>query len=78
MFFKVGALIALSILNSGPGPSFLAPCVAQYLFYGMESLEMTPPNIEDVPDSIIKGRINQVRIIYFCGFLNSNIEWVES
>ena len=62
MFFKMGCLFALSILNSSPGPSFLAPCVVQYLFHGMESLEVTPPNIEEVPDSIIKGGRNQVRL----------------
>ena len=58
MFYKVGRLFGLSIVNGGPGPSFLAQCVVDYLFNGMNDGQLTPA-LEDVPDSLIEQKIRQ-------------------
>ena len=50
-------MIALSILNGGPGPSFLSPAVVDFLFGGIETIK---PQVEDVPDKLIKEKISQV------------------
>ena len=52
-------MFAVSILNGGPGPSFLSPAVVDYLFGG---IPMVKPQVEDVPDMVIKEKINQVGV----------------
>lgn len=59
MFYKIGRLFDLSIINSGPGPSFLASvCVVDYLLDGMNDGEITTA-LKDVPDSLIEQKTIQ-------------------
>ena len=53
-------MIALSILHGGPGPSFLAPCVVDYLFSGLVNVTAS---VEDIPDQSIQNKIRQVSMI---------------
>ena len=50
-------MIALSILHGGPGPSFFAPSIVDYLFGGISSVK---PSIEDVPEESLKKKIIKV------------------
>lgn len=50
-------MIALSILNGGPGPSFLSPAVVDFVFGG---ISIVKPQVEDVPDMLIREKIYQV------------------
>ena len=52
-------MIALSILNGGPGPTFLSPAVVDFLFGGLSTVK---PCVEDVPDMLIREKIRQVRM----------------
>lgn len=57
MYLRVGRIIALSILHGGPGPTFFAPIVVDYLFGGFSAVK---PCIEDVPDNELQLKINKV------------------
>lgn len=61
MFLAVGRMIALSILNGGPGPTFLSPAVVDYLFGGISTVKA---QIEDVPDMLTREKLRQVLLIY--------------
>ena len=50
-------MIAMSILNGGPGPAFLALYVVDYLFGG---LSVVRPLVEDIPDPQTQSKIRQV------------------
>ena len=55
----VGRMIAISMLNGDPGPSFLLPAVVDFLFGGIAKVK---PQVEDVPDMLIKEKISQVGV----------------
>ena len=46
--------MALSILHVGPGPTFLAPVITDYIFGGIAGLRA---NLEDVPDVEMKAKL---------------------
>lgn len=53
----MGKAIALSIVNGGPGPTFLAPVVVDYLFGGITCVK---PSVEDVLDETVRSKIQKV------------------
>ena len=55
LFFTVGKVFALSLMHGGPGPSFLAKSVVQYLLFGI-----TEGDILDVPEICIKDSLLKV------------------
>ena len=50
-------MIALSIINGGPGPVFFSSTVVDYLFGGISSVT---PSIDDVPDVEVQAKIRKV------------------
>ena len=50
-------MIAMSILHGGPGPTFLAPSIVDYLF---GRLSAVTPLVEDVPDMLTQNKIQKV------------------
>jgi len=56
--YEIGRLFGLSIVNCRAGPSFLASCVVDQLFDGMNDGEMTP-TLQDIPNSLVKQNIRQ-------------------
>jgi len=48
-------LFGLSIINGGPGPTFLAPCVVDYLFGGVDYGTVTTA-LKDILDSLIEQK----------------------
>ena len=46
-------MIALSIFNGGPGPSFLSPAIMHFIFGG---IPMVKPRVEDVTDMLIREK----------------------
>ena len=66
MYLCIGRIIALSILHGGPGPTFFAPIVVDYLFGGFSAVK---PCIEDVPDNELQSKINKVYIHTCTGML---------
>ena len=57
LYLCMGKMIALSIVHGGPGPSFFAECVVDYIFNGLGSVSA---RIVDIPDASIKERIQNV------------------
>ena len=51
--------MALSIMYGGPGPSFLAPVVIEYLFGGI-AMASVEASVDDVPDEKLKEKILKV------------------
>ena len=56
-FYKMGTFIVLSITQGGPGPTFLAPSVVDYLFGGTEAAKGC---IDDVPDIEVREKLHEV------------------
>lgn len=61
MYLCIGRIIALSILHGGPGPTFFAPIVVDYLLGGFSAVQ---PCIEDVADNELQLKIKKVQCIY--------------
>ena len=53
----VGKVIAMVIVNGGPGPTFLSPAIVDYLFGGMTAVKAT---VEDVLDVNVRAKITKV------------------
>ena len=56
-FYYVGQMIAVSILNGGPGPGCLTHAIVDYLTYGLKKVNAT---IEDVPNVVIQKYMKSV------------------
>jgi len=56
-FLIVGKIFSLSIINGGPGPSFLSRVVVDYLFGGVTAVKAT---VEDIIDDEVKAKIEKV------------------
>ena len=56
---EVGRFFAMSILQGGPPPSFLAPTIAHYILYGSVGLQA---QICDIPDNEIQAKVQKVCI----------------
>ena len=54
-------MIALSILHGGPGPSFFAPSIVDYLFGGISSVNPSDP---DFP-TIVGRQLNQLTVYFY-------------
>lgn len=63
VFRGIGKVIALSLLNGGPGPQFFAPSIAKYIL-GM-AVTKDDLRLEDVADSAIAGLIKKVSLCTF-------------
>ena len=50
-------MIALSIINGGPGPIFFAPVIIDCLFGGITAVKT---NIQDVPNETLQTKIKKV------------------
>ena len=61
-FKYIGQMIAVSVVQGGPGPQCLSPAVVDYLSYGIEKILATS---EDVPDTEIKYKLKMVCEIFF-------------
>ena len=59
-FFVAGRIVALSLVNGGPGFPCLADSVFNFLSYGLGNKVI--PDIHDFPDPFIKEKLNRVRI----------------
>ena len=57
VFFHIGQMLALSLMNDGPCASWLAPSCVSYLL-GTEDTDDLP--IEDIPDPDIRVKVNKV------------------
>lgn len=62
-FAYVGRFFALSILQGGPTPAFLAPSVARYLLSGLKELKPSP---DEIADGDIREKVQKV---WFVGLL---------
>lgn len=60
IYEHIGKAITLSILHGGPGPSFFATSVVDYLFGGMSAVS---PNIDDIPDDELRLKITEVALL---------------
>lgn len=47
VYTYIGQLMAMSIIQGGPAPTFLAPSIAQYLATGATGMK---PSVEELPD----------------------------
>ena len=56
-YYIIGKIFALSFIHGGPSPSFLAPCIIDYIIGGIENVT---PSISDVPDVEIQEAIRKV------------------
>lgn len=59
-YYRIGQLMAMSLLQQGSGFSYLAPPVYQYIS-GVE-LSMIDVSIEDVPSFELRSIIEKVRL----------------
>lgn len=57
LYLYVGRMIALSILQGGPGPVFFAPVIVDYIFGGISAVK---PSVDDVPDEELQLKIRKV------------------
>ena len=53
----VGEMIAVSLVNGGPAPSFFAPSVVEYIVHGMSKVKAT---VSEVPSQRIKNKLEKV------------------
>ena len=60
LYFCIGRMIALSIVHGGPGPSFFAESVINYIFNGLGAV---CAKIVEIPDASIRQRIQKVSIV---------------
>ena len=51
-------MIAMSIIHGGPGPTFFAPAVVDYLIGG--GISSVKPNVSDIPDVEVQSKIKMV------------------
>lgn len=58
-FYKMGVFIVMSLMQGGPGPTFFAPSVVDYLFGGTEAVKGC---IDDIPDIEICEKLHKVNI----------------
>ena len=65
-FKYIGNMLAASLLNGGPAPTFFADFVADYLVYGLEHVKV---NIRDVLNDKMKEKLTKVKIVTFCSVL---------
>ena len=56
-FVDVGKFFALSILQGGPTPAFLAPSVARYLLSGLKELK---PTLDEIADWDVREKVQKV------------------
>jgi hypothetical protein len=56
-FAYVGRFFALSILQGGPTPAFLAPSVARYLLSGLKELKPSP---DEIADGDIREKVQKI------------------
>ena len=54
----MGIFFAMSILQGGPAPTFMAPTIAHYLLHGNVGLQA---RITDIPDPEIQAKLRKVR-----------------
>ncbi len=54
---QVGKIVALSVINGGPGPIFFAPAIIDYLFGGITAVKT---DIHDVPNASLQRKIKKV------------------
>lgn len=59
-FHIVGVAIVLSLSQGGPGPTFFAPSVVDYLFGGISKVK---PRVEDIPDCEVQEKLSKVNKI---------------
>ena len=57
LYFCMGKMIALSIVHGGPGPTFFAESVVDYIFGGLGAVS---PRVSDIPDVVIRQRVQKV------------------
>ena len=56
---EVGTFFAMSILQGGPAPQFLAPTIAHYILYGSVGLQARST---DIPDGEIRAKVQKVSV----------------
>lgn len=56
-FLYVGKLIAMSIVQGGPGPASFSQWVYDYLTRGLDGVQVS---VNDIPDATIRDKLNQV------------------
>ena len=75
LYSYIGQMIAVSIVNGGPGPHCFSKAVANYICYGVSNMRATIP---DVPDGIIQEKLRQVSNIknssHYCGCFYLQLE----
>ena len=52
----------MSVIHGGPGPTFFAPAVIDYLIGGISSVKV---NISDIPDVQIQSKIKRYVLMIF-------------
>ena len=57
----VDKIIALSVVHGGPGPTFLADSVINYIFKDGNPIVVT--KVEDIPDESIRAKLKKVRLL---------------
>ena len=61
MYKIVGKIIALSVVHVGPGPTFLADSIINYIFKDGNPIVVT--KVEDIPDESIRAKLKKVRLL---------------
>ena len=56
-YFHVGQIISLYLMHGGPAPTFLSEAIADYILYGLEKINTS---INDVQDVDIKRKLQTV------------------
>ena len=56
-YMHVGIMIAASIIHGGPAPKFFAPCIADYITFGLDHVT---PTLEEIPDMSITSKLIKV------------------
>ena len=63
-FFIAGNLMAMSVVQGGPAPCFLAKWVYDYVAFGLsDGLDL---NIDDVKSVTLKGNLSKVKLFPLC------------
>lgn len=71
VYHHIGEMISVSLIHGGPAPIFLAPCVVDYMIYGIK----LKSNVSEVPNSKIREKLEEVGnnnddFFFFFGPLN--------
>ncbi len=71
VYYNIGVLVAITLLQSGPGLPILSRPVADYVVFG----EVQEISIDDVPDLSTKAVLEEVCLMYYLCY--SDVQFIK-